>query len=89
MINELGDNLIPVLAISLTFSFFAIWVIAATLDSMYKATLNARLKERLVDRGASANEIAQIITAGTDDYVQPDPGTPKPPRKSYAATAGG
>ncbi len=64
MIEELGNNLVPVLAISLAFLFFAIWVIAATLDSIYKTRCNYFLKERLIERGASASEIHQIIKAG-------------------------
>lgn len=66
MIQELGNDLIPVLAISLTFLFMAIWVVAATIDSIYKTRCEFRLKERLVERGASATEIQQILKAGVN-----------------------
>ena len=64
MIHALGNNLIPVLAISCTFMFLVFWVVMATIDSIYKTRCNLRLKEKLVDRGASASEIDQIIRAG-------------------------
>lgn len=67
MIQDLGDNLIPVIAITMTFLFFVIWVTAATIDSLYKTACNSRLKEKLVDRGASASEIDQIMIAGTTE----------------------
>jgi hypothetical protein len=79
MIHDLGDNLIPVLAIGCTFLFFMVWVCLATVDSIYKTKCNLRLKQMLVERGASATEITQIIRAGTDTeedastYVQPVP----------------
>ncbi len=64
MIQELGNNLVPVLGVVGTFLFLIIWVIAATIDSIYKTSCNARLKERLIERGATPSEIDQIITAG-------------------------
>jgi hypothetical protein len=79
MIHDLGDNLIPVLAIGCTFVFFVVWVILATVDSIYKTKCNLRLKQMLVERGASAMEIDQIVRAGTDSedkgktFVQPVP----------------
>jgi hypothetical protein len=64
MINELGDNLIPLTAIGLTFGFLVIWVVAATIDSVYKTHCNTRLKERLIARGVSAEDIDRIVKAG-------------------------
>ena len=91
MIGELGDNLIPVMAIGCTFMFFAIWVIAATIDSLYKTSCNSRLKQRLIERGASAYEIAQIIKAGeaeeeTADFTPPVPPV-KAPHASYPVSS--
>ena len=82
MINELGDNLIPIMAIGCTFLFLVIWVIAATIDSLYKTACNSSLKSRLIERGSSAYEIDQIIKAGTEseetEFVAPVPPV-KPP----------
>lgn len=80
MIEELGTNLIPVLAISLTFMFFAIWVVAATIDSIYKTRCNFYLKQKLIERGASANEIREVIKAGQETYGEEV--TPVPPVKA-------
>ena len=89
MIQALGNDLIPVIAITLGFLFLVTWVVAATIDSLYKTKCNSRLKEKLVDRGASALEIHQIVNAGsaTEDgegYV-----TPVPPVKSNSLTMTG
>lgn len=65
MVSALGDNVIPLAAIVLTFLFFAIWIVAATIDSVYKTNCNLRLKERLVAKGMSAEEISRIVNAGT------------------------
>lgn len=77
MIQALGQNLIPITAITFVFMFLVIWVVMATIDSIYKTKCNARLKEKLVDRGASADEIDQIIKSGLGDsptaYVAPVP----------------
>lgn len=77
MISELGDYLIPAMAIGCTFLVMVIWVIAATIDSLYKTACNSRLKERLIERGTSAYEIDQILRAGTQaeeaDFVAPVP----------------
>ena len=85
MIHQLGDNLIPVAAITCTFMFLGLWVIAATIDSIYKTRCNVRLKERLIERGASASEIARIINAGNesgeDESENHQYVTPMPPRK--------
>ena len=82
MIEELGDKLIPVMAISCTFMFFAIWVVAATVDSLYKTFCNSRLKERLIERGASASEIHHIVKAGTEEAEDSSYVEPVPPVKS-------
>jgi hypothetical protein len=88
MIQDLGSNLVPVLAIGCTFLFFVFWVSMATIDSIFKTKCNLRLKERLVERGASAAEIDQIIRAGSDfeetNFVQP-----VPPVKSNAYPTSG
>ncbi len=64
MIQELGESLIPISAIACTFVFLVIWVVAATFDSLYKTRCNMRLKERLIELGASAPEIDRILRAG-------------------------
>ena len=82
MIEELGDNLIPVMAIGCTFLFFATWVVLATIDSLFKTVCNTRLKHRLIERGASANEIAQIIRAGqSEEEEEAEYNQPVPPVK--------
>ena len=82
MIQELGSNLVPVLSIVCTFLFFVIWVVAATIDSIYKISCNSRLKERLVDRGASASEIHRIIRAGKAEAEETEFVEPVPPVKA-------
>ncbi len=64
MIRELGDSLIPVLAILGSFAFLTTWVITATIDSLYKTRCNLGLKERMIDRGFSATEIDRVLRAG-------------------------
>lgn len=77
MIQELGDQLIPVVAITLGCLFMVVWVVMATVDSIYKTKCNSRLKEKLIDRGASAAEIAKIIqiqpSEASTAYVPPVP----------------
>ena len=87
MINELGDNLIPIMAIGCTFLVFITWIIMATIDSVYKTRCSTRLKERLIEKGHSPAEIDQYLRAGitNDDgsgFVQP-----VPPIKSNAYPA--
>jgi hypothetical protein len=86
MIQELGDNLIPVMAIGCTFLLFAIWVVLATIDSLFKTSCNSRLKQRLIERGASAQEIAQIIQAGQEEEEASDFTEPVPPVKAPHAS---
>lgn len=90
MIHDLGNNLIPVLAIGCTFLFLMFWVVMATIDSIYKTRCNMRLKEKLVERGASAMEIDQIIRAGTpidEDVAATAFVQPVPPVKSNTSNA--
>ncbi len=63
MIQDLGDNLIPIIGIVAFFSCFVFWIIAETVDGMYKAKLSARLKEKLIERGDTAEQIDRIIRA--------------------------
>ena len=86
MIHELGDNLIPVMAIGCTFMFFAIWVVLATIDSLFKTSCNTRLKRRLIERGATASEIAQIIRAGQSELDESEYTVPVPPVKAPRAS---
>ena len=85
MIQDLGSDLVPVFAIGCATVFLVIWVICATLDSLYKTSRNSKLKEQLIERGFSAHEIAQIVGAGNasglGDYDQV---RPVPPVKSPA-----
>ena len=85
MINEIGDNLIPIVAIGCTFAAFITWIIMATIDSIYKTRCSSKLKERLIERGHSPSEIDQYLKAGVthDHYgrvIQP-----VPPVKSNAS----
>ncbi len=76
MIDLIGGNIVPVLAISLTFLFMVIWVVAETITSVYKTRCNTRLKEQLIERKIPSSEIDRIIQAGTKEnssYVQPVP----------------
>lgn len=81
MIEDLGTNLVPVLAITCLFLFLVIWVVAATLDSLYKTRCNTQLKQRMVERGASAHEIDQVLKAGNQDWEQLN--ATAPPVKSF------
>ena len=64
MIHELGDNIIPLAAIGCTFVYLMARVVASTADSMYQASCRSRLKQRLIDRGATPMEIEQVLNAG-------------------------
>jgi hypothetical protein len=79
MIQQLGNDLIPVLAIVCGFSFVVIWIIAATIDSIHKTNTNAKLKQRLIDRGDSAAEIDRIMNAGESNWSETS--RPVPPLK--------
>ena len=82
MIHELGDNLIPIMAIGCTFLAFTCWIVMATIDSVYKTRCSSKLKERLIERGHSPSEIDQYLRAGTthDQYGRVI--KPVPPVKS-------
>ncbi len=82
MVGQLGENVIPVMAIGCTFLFFVIWVLAATADSLYKTACNSRLKERLIERGCSALEIDRIIKAGSETAEPNEMSVPVPPVKA-------
>jgi hypothetical protein len=64
MIQEFGDNLIPVAAIGCTFLFLTIWVVLATIANIVSTLINGRLKVRMIDRGYSASEIERVLNAG-------------------------
>ena len=64
MIEELGHDLIPALAIALSFLFGMFWILCTTVASIYKTARNSRLKELLVERGSSAEEIERIVNTG-------------------------
>ncbi len=81
MIHELGDQLLPVFAIGCGLLFLVIWVVAATIDSLYKTSRNAKLKERLIDRGYSAAEIAWIVGLKPTNINDVDENRPVPPVK--------
>lgn len=87
MIQQLGNELVPVLAIVCTFLFLAIWVVAATIDSMYKTATSTRLKERLIERGASASEIDMVLKAGASPDEWSGGTEPVPPVKTGAGRA--
>ena len=88
MIEQLGGDLVPVLAILCGFTFVSIWVIAATVHSVVKIWMNNKLKYKLLERGYSATEIAKIINAGnaTEDEEEATVASrPAPPVKRTAA----
>ena len=79
MIQQLGNDLIPLVAIVCGFLFVVIWVIAATIDSLHKTNTNAKLKQKLIDRGDSAVEIDRIMNAGANNCSECN--RPVPPIK--------
>lgn len=70
IIDKLGNDLIPMVAIIGGLSFAAFWVVCATIVSLYRNWLNAKIKTNLIQRGASAEEIRQIVEAGNDNESQ-------------------
>ena len=81
MIDELGNNLIPVLLFTLLFLFGTTWVVVAAVGSAFRTWLSVRLKCKLVDRGASVDEIERILAAGRGEgpamnHCQPRPVPP-------------
>jgi hypothetical protein len=80
MIHDLGNDLIPVLAIALSFAFGMFWILCDTIDSIHKTARNSRLKELLIERGSSADEIERIVGIGSSG-VEPV-NRPVPPVKS-------
>ena len=70
VIDKLGNELIPVIAIVGGLSFASFWVICATIVSLYRNWLNARIKTTLIQRGASAEEITRIVEAGDGGAAQ-------------------
>lgn len=91
MVGELGNNIVPVLAIACTFVFFVVWVIAATIESIHKTKCQSQLKQFLIERGASASEIEKVVNAGATDWTgaplsdgTSENRTPVPPVKSSA-----
>ena len=83
MIQDLGGDVVPVFAIGCATFFLVIWVVCATLDSLYKTSRRTKLKEQLIERGFSAHEITQIVGAGAaSGLVDFDEVRPVPPVKS-------
>jgi hypothetical protein len=83
-VQELGNNLIPIVAIGCTFLTFILWILLATIDSIYKTRCTSRLKERLIERGHSPGEIDQFLRAGQTHDEWGEPVQPVPPVKSTA-----
>ena len=83
MINELGDNIIPLTAIVGGLLFATVWLIVGSMVSVYKTTINNRLKQRLVERGYSANEIEKIVSSTPSCGYEV---TSTPPRKPPVKT---
>lgn len=59
----MSDNLTGVIAMSLTATVAIIWIIANRYRKVQEAAYNARLKQIMIERGLSAEEIERIITA--------------------------
>ena len=81
MIQELGNDFIPVFAIGCATVFLLVWVLCATVDSLYKTARNTKLKEQLVERGFSAHEISQIVGTGSGQANIDYENRPVPPIK--------
>ncbi len=81
MIGELGENLIPMMAIGCTCFFLTTWVLMATIESIFKTRCQTRLKELLIENGCSASEIEQVIQAGEPVDQEPNYTVPVPPVK--------
>ena len=64
MIQQLGDNLVPIVALVGGFLVGIGWILANTAEKISKTWMNNRLKTRLLDQGFSASEIRQIVNAG-------------------------
>lgn len=63
IINELGRNVVPVFLIGCVFTFFVLWLFAATVASIHKTARINRLKERMLEQGYSAADIARVVSA--------------------------
>ncbi len=62
IINE--GILIPIIAIAGTFTWLIIATLASCLKSMFAIWRHTRLKERMLERGLTVNEIERIMVAG-------------------------
>ncbi len=85
MIQELGNNVIPVFLMACTFAFFVLWVMAATIESIYKTSRTTRLKERMLEQGYSAADIARVVSATETECDETSENRPVPPVKSRHA----
>lgn len=83
MISELGEDLVPVFAIGCACAFLVIWVLCATAESLHKTHRQMRLKEKLVERGFTAAEIASIVGSDNAETWDGEPeNVPVPPVKN-------
>jgi hypothetical protein len=82
MIQELGNDVVPIFAIGCTMVFLVVWVVAATIDSLHKTSRNARLKERMIEQGYSAAEIERVVEAKDTACDETSENTPVPPVKN-------
>ena len=63
------ETLIPIVAISAVFGGPLIWYVVHTIATNWRhvrvAEQNAALKQQMIDRGFSADEIVRVLEAGT------------------------
>lgn len=61
---SIGRDIVPVVAILGAFLVIVIKIVATAAEGIYRTRCNAMLKQDLINRGATAYEIAQIVGAG-------------------------
>ena len=59
-----AEELIPILAIGLPFVFGVCWLGSTTVTNMFRTFCEDRIKSKLIDRGASVEEIERVMAAG-------------------------
>ncbi len=66
MVDDLirEDILIPLVAIVCTFSWFIIATLSHAFKGVFATWRDSRLKEKMLERGFSADEIAAVLSSG-------------------------
>ena len=63
IVASISRDIVPVIAIVGAFLVFIVKIVASATENIYRARCNAMLKQDLINRGATAYEIAQIVNA--------------------------